>query len=44
MYVFLCVALLGAASFDLEFAVQKFKDLDIQNYNSAFCMGVKLGR
>jgi len=27
----------GAESFVLQFAVQKFQDYDIQNYNSACC-------
>ena len=36
----------GAESFVFQFAIQKFKDYDIQNYNVAvlFCMGVKLGQ
>jgi hypothetical protein len=38
--------LFGAESSIFQFAIHKYKVLDIQNYNFTFCfcMGVKLGR
>jgi hypothetical protein len=32
-----CLLSFGAESFVLQFAIQKFKDYNIQNYNFAFC-------
>ena len=33
-----CLLSFGAESFVFKFAIQKFKDLDIKNYNSACCV------
>jgi hypothetical protein len=32
-----CLLSIGAESFVFQFATQKFKDYNIQNYNSACC-------
>jgi len=39
-----CLLSFGAESFVFQFAIQKYKDSDIQKYNFASCFGVKLGR